>query len=93
MWAPSGTERRQSPLEHVSFDAAPDVTPGLEHGHTRLDRCHAALDLRGAQGFGVGIGGAVEAGEQLGSQFGSGVLVQPQGLGQDVAAAWIMMRS
>ena len=79
----SGSGSAASPAEDVSFDAAPDFVPGLESGRTSLDRGHPPFDLGGPLGFGIRIGGTVQAGEQFGGQFGPSVLVESQGIGQE----------
>ena len=77
-----------SPAQDISFDSAPDVSPGLESRCAGFDGGHPPLNLGGPLGFGIRVGRSVQAGEQFGGQLGPGMFVQTQGVGQN-RGSWL----
>ena len=57
--------------------------PWLQDGCAILDGRHAPLNLGGPLAPGIGIGRAVQTGEQFDSEFSASILVEAQGVGQD----------
>jgi hypothetical protein len=72
-----------SPAEDISFDAAPDIIPGLERRRASFDGGHSPLYLSRPLGLGIWVGRSVRAGAQFGGQLGPSMLVETQGIGQD----------
>ena len=72
-----------SPAEDVSLDAALDLVPRLENRRAGFDGPDTTFDLFGPLGFCVGVRGAVEAREQLRGEFGTGLFVEAQCVGQN----------
>jgi hypothetical protein len=61
----------------------PKGFPGFQLDDAGFDRRHAPFNFNGPGRFGVGIRWAIQAGEQLGGQFGPGVNIKAQGVGED----------
>ena len=58
-----------SPPEDVPFDAPLHVGPRFQPDRSGVDGLNASVDLGIPGGVGIGVDGAVEAGEQLGRDF------------------------
>ena len=69
-----------SPPEDVAFDAPLHVGPRFQPDRAGVDGLNASVDLGIPGGFGIGVDGAVKAGEQLRRDFGPGVRLEAQGV-------------
>jgi hypothetical protein len=71
-----------SPAEDVAFDASSHVVPRLERDAPGLDGLDTSLDLSVPSRCGIRLRGTVQACQEFSGELGTGVVIEPESLGQ-----------